>query len=128
MNYASAVELLGQRPSKKVGPNTYLHWVSDRQISVAILFHSTDIIKFYPNGDTELNSGGWHTVTTKARMNKFLEEWSIRQEHWVWFVSRTSTAAVVVGCQRNVPPTVFDFYDGMVLHPNGTVEMASWPP
>uniref|UniRef100_A0A6M3L931 Uncharacterized protein n=1 Tax=viral metagenome TaxID=1070528 RepID=A0A6M3L931_9ZZZZ len=52
-----------------------------------IRLHLTDIITFKTNGDVVLNSGGWQTVTTKDRMNKFLPRyWSIYQKSNFWFL------------------------------------------
>jgi hypothetical protein len=43
--------------------------VIDRGDRIAIRLHNTDIVSFFPNGDTEFNSGGWRTMTTKDRMH-----------------------------------------------------------
>ena len=37
----------------------------------AIVYHKTEIVKIYPNDTYELNSGGWHTYSTKERLNTF---------------------------------------------------------
>ena len=37
----------------------------------AIVYHKTEIVKIYPNDTYELNSGGWHTYSTKERLNAF---------------------------------------------------------
>lgn len=38
---------------------------------IGILLHNTYVVKFFPNGDVELNTGGWYTVTTKDRINGY---------------------------------------------------------
>ena len=54
-----------------------------------IRLHLTDIITFKPNGDIVLDSGGWQTVTTKERMNKFLPiGWYLTQSKNVWYLER----------------------------------------
>ena len=57
--------------------------------SRVIRLHLTDIMTFKPNGDIVLNSGGWQTVTTKERMNKFLPSgWYLTQSKNVWYLGR----------------------------------------
>lgn len=89
-SYKQACEKLGRmkdsslRPSRKIDNHTYLK-VRENDV-IAVLLHSTDVLKFYPDGTVVYNSGGWLTVTTKDRMNKFgpLNVWSDRG---VWYVS-----------------------------------------
>ena len=42
--------------------------------NVYIRFHKTDILKFDGDGNVTLNSGGYHTMTTKARLNEIQRE------------------------------------------------------
>ena len=93
MDYKEAKEILdakhGDKNSKKIANNTYLKRYDNGNIAVRL--HKTDIILFKPNGAIELNSGGWKTVTTKARMNEFLpQQYGIHQEKGVWYVSLNS--------------------------------------
>lgn len=55
--------------SRKLGNNTYL--IRDGE-QLHVKLHATHILTFYPNGDIRLNTGGWNTVTTRARMNEYL--------------------------------------------------------
>lgn len=58
------------KPWCKLGQNTFLFMNEEgSEDSYVIKFHSTDIIKYRPNGDVELDTGGWNTYTTKKRMN-----------------------------------------------------------
>ena len=54
-----------------------------------ITLHQTDVVKFNSNTVT-LNSGGWRTVTTKARMNQaaieFSLDYSVFARNGKWFV------------------------------------------
>lgn len=93
MNYKEAREILdtkrGDKNSKKVANNTYLKRYEDG--TIAIRLHKTDIIQYKPNGSIHLHTGGWKTVTTKARMNDFLpRQYGIMQEKGVWYVHLTS--------------------------------------
>jgi len=51
--------------------------------------HSTDVIKV-KDGLAVLNSGGWKTVTTKARINQACNEWGlpfgVTQKDFSWTV------------------------------------------
>ena len=69
--------------------------------NTAIRLHLTDIIVKRKGGKTELNSGGWHTVTTKDRINRF-SGYRVYSNKGQWTISN--------GDGRSVP-----FYDGIVL-------------
>lgn len=50
-----------------------------------IRLHHTDIMTFLPNGKIRLNSGGWQTVTTKERLNRYLPRpYGISQRKGQW--------------------------------------------
>lgn len=93
MEYIDAKNILdnkrgGDKNSKKIANNTYLKRYDDGTIAVRL--HQTDIIQYKPNGDIILNSGGWRTVTTKARMNEYLPRpYGVLQEKGVWYVQIT---------------------------------------
>jgi len=55
---------------RKVANNTYLERREGGDIAVRL--HSTDVVTFHADGTITLDSGGWLTVTTKARMNDYL--------------------------------------------------------
>ena len=42
-------------------------WDSDECV-YAIRYHSTEVVRFYPNGDVGINPGDWTSKTTKARI------------------------------------------------------------
>ena len=82
-NYLS--ELLGERESKKLLNNTYLVRSGKK---IAVRLHNTDVVTFTPKTIT-LNSGGWLTVTTKDRMNKYLpSNVKVFANKGEWFVSQ----------------------------------------
>ena len=55
----------------------------------AIKLHNVEIIKFYPDGTIELNSGGcWmHTIKTKNKINKYVDYIRVYQNHFTWHVA-----------------------------------------
>ncbi len=58
------------RESRKLTNNTYAKRRYSGQI--AIQLHATDILTFHSDGQIDVNTGGWNTVTTHSRMNAFL--------------------------------------------------------
>ena len=71
--------------------------------NVYIRFHTTDILKFDGDGNVTLNSGGWRTRATKARLNEFQSVVYIYQEDYTWYI-RLRNGKVV------------EFYDGMKIN------------
>lgn len=67
--YIRVADRLGKRDSRKVGNNTYLKRRGNE--TIALRLHATDIVTWHSDGRTVLDSGGWLTVTTKARMNEW---------------------------------------------------------
>lgn len=93
---------------RKLANNTYLEHPTDD--TYAIRLHSTHVVTFHANGDTVLDSGGWQTVTTKERMNRYLPRpWRLRQTDGVWLLGQSWDG-----------PTVA-YRDGVTLHADGTV-------
>ena len=86
MNYTEAHEKLGKRGSKKLRNNTYLHRHA-LGIDICVKLHDTDVLTFKPDGSVVYNTGGWHTNTTKDRMNSYGADgrW-IWQEKGVWTI------------------------------------------
>jgi len=94
MDYKKADEQLQGRNNqrRKLENNTYLERHDDY---ISVRLHDTDIIELYPDGKTVLNTGGWRTVTTKDRLNKFAPDTirghiRISQEKRVWYVIQVS--------------------------------------
>ncbi len=121
MDYQTASEKLVGRcaRSRKLENNTYLERRSLSEIAVRL--HSTDVVTFHGDGRVVLNFGGWTTVTTKDRINRYMPSgrhiWSERGQ---WLLGRN-------GAYSNPLCT---FEDGMILHPNGKVSgggsVAEW--
>jgi uncharacterized protein YegP (UPF0339 family) len=102
--------------SKFVAQNTieYIRENGERVIRL----HLTDIITFKTNGDIVLNSGGYRTVTTKDRINKFLPPgWHIWQEKRIWYLNRLKDRKTMTW--TNNKDIVFN--DGRTLHKRGRV-------
>jgi len=106
MNYTNAdAQLQGRNyQSRKLAHNTYLQ---RRGEDIVVRLHNTDILTYKPNGDTVMDSGGWHTPTTKERMNTYGTGLRIRQDKGRWFIG------------DNVA-----YQDGVTIKADGTIEGA----
>lgn len=52
----------------------------------AVRLHNTDVVTLHPDGSYTLNSGGWRTVTTKDRINRYAPG-NVFQSNGEWFYS-----------------------------------------
>lgn len=86
LTYAEAREKLGNRTKRKLERNTYLEPL-DAQ-TVAVRLHQTNVVLIHSNGTYTLNSGGWKTITTKARINEYSPA-RLYSENNVWYVGET---------------------------------------
>jgi hypothetical protein len=59
--------------SRKVARNTYLKRRSNGDI--AVMLHSTDVVTFHMDGTFTLSMGGWPTMTTRDRIDRFTPKW-----------------------------------------------------
>ncbi len=87
MNYLEAVAMVRGKTNKntrKVGNNTYAEIEYDKSVSIRL--HGTTVVRFYPNGLVKLNSGGYHTHTTKKRINQYSPV-RVYQKNFEWFLS-----------------------------------------
>lgn len=62
--------------SRVAASNTLEYYTADGARHIRL--HDTDILTLLPNGAFSINTGGWNTVTTRARLREFLPEgWSV---------------------------------------------------
>lgn len=114
MNYSDAdAKLTGRnRERRKLANNTYLERRAENAIAVRL--HSTDILTYHADDSVTLNSGGWRTVTTKARMNDYIGHGlRISQERGQWYIWDYA--------QRK---DVAVYADGMTIRADGTLDGA----
>tara|TARA_R110002012_G_scaffold316336_1_gene531167 strand:+ start:35 stop:352 length:318 start_codon:yes stop_codon:yes gene_type:complete len=103
MNNYSKLKELAKTRKRKLANNTYLTVREDGGFGIKL--HKTEVVIHYPDR-VVLDSGGWLTVTTKARMNEFTDL-SIYQDNYQWFVD---------GIVSN---TSIPFADGMTIQLGG---------
>lgn len=110
MNYQQAIAYLQggrDKESRPFGNNTRLERRAD---GIAVRLHATDVVTLLPDGGVRLNSGGWRTVTTKARMNDHLRGlgWNLYAKRRQWFLSHvwgkpySYTDKVTVWCDGRI--------------------------
>jgi len=85
--------------SRKVARNTVLYRLADG--TECIKYHDTVVVRKSPNGVITLDSGGWQTVTTKARFSEYGGIW-IDQRNGVWYMPGGS--AYYDGIQIKIAP------------------------
>jgi hypothetical protein len=94
MTYAEAQVLIHTARSRLDGKPLACHTrLTDRGVYFAICYHWTDVVVICRDGTIILNSGGYHTVTTKRRINQYLPEgWWLWQKDFVWYVSNSHSS------------------------------------
>ena len=85
--------------------NTFVDYNSNTNCSTVVL-HRTAIAVYDHNTQAlKLNTGGWHSVTTKSRLNAILSELitgaSVFQKQFDWYLNYNNQTV--------------DFWDGMIL-------------
>ena len=89
--------------------NTNVEYNSSTDCSTVVL-HRTAIAVYDHNTQAlKLNTGGWHSVTTKSRLNAILQELiagaRVYQKAFDWYLSYNNAT--------------YDFWDGMILTQGG---------
>lgn len=106
-----AYALLGGRATATLAKNTSLVLFSDTG-SVGLKLHDTVIVEYTRRGEYVLKSGGYRTVTTKARMNAALHGSGFKIDavkgEWIISTGRPSRPA-------------FRFFEGVTLKRAGGV-------
>ena len=98
--------MLVNRQGMKLAPNTDLHRGElATDTNLYIKYHYTDIITLDPSGNTILNTGGWHTTTTKERINSFTP-FRVWKQDGDWFITGSD------GIE-------YEFGDGVVVNARG---------
>jgi hypothetical protein len=100
MNTYTQLDELAQTRKRKLGNNTYL--VIRNDDGYGIRLHDTEVVIHYKDRIV-LDSGGYKTVTTKARMNEYTP-FNVIQKQKVWYVDGTP------------------FKDGITFYNNGTIK------
>jgi len=76
---------------------------------VAYVHVRTQVVRAYYTGAVVLDSGGWHTVTTKDRINRFQHVCRVYSDRGRWLVNVHMPEGT----------WTYKFQDGMTVHANG---------
>jgi hypothetical protein len=100
LTYANAADLMrtARNGRRKLGNNTYLESAGS---DYAVRLHGTSVVIIHADGTYTLNTGGWGTVTTKARINEYgpARVCSDRGTWYVWHSSDPRTAPKIQTCR-----------------------------
>lgn len=107
--YQELDAFLGTRDAKALCNNTYAERLGAGVIGVRL--HSTHVVILSPVRIV-LNTGGWSTITTKDRLNRFLPGgWGVTQKNHEWFLD-LHVCSNGEGSARVVHES---FYDGITI-------------
>lgn len=121
MNYGQAkAELARSRSGTRVLHRNLRTTLREENGAIIMRLVDTDIITWHPDGRIVLNTGGWHTVTTKRRMNYYIDDAVIYQEKNVWYLAPRTAP----GKAYNWDHPIF-FAEGITLHADGTITGAA---
>ena len=85
--------------------NTFVEYNSNTDCSTVVLHRTAIAVYDHKNQALKLNTGGWHSVTTKSRLNAILSElkcgFRVFQKNFDWYLSTNNQTV--------------DFWDNMIL-------------
>jgi len=124
-NYAELAHFMGKRNNKpynvpsikattvhRVCCDEHGRWIKPGEPRpVAIQYHTTDVVTFYPDGSVKLDDGAWMTATTKARMNAWQSRASVYQHDFTWYVE-------IEGQKQE---SALLFFAGMIITADGSI-------
>lgn len=84
LTYERCAEILAGRAARRLGPNTRLEF-DEVSGNYAVRLHYTDIIVLAADGGVYLHTGGYRSVTTKARFSA-LSGHSVYAKDGAWHV------------------------------------------
>ena len=73
------------RPAPEGAKNTRIIRLDEH--SIGLKLHDTVIVIYSDNGTIQLNTDGWQTVTTRERMNRWQNKFSIHQTQFIWYIT-----------------------------------------
>lgn len=110
-DYRELNEVLGDKKALRLGHNTRLHRLHDSD-AIAVEYHETDIVTFYPDGVIILDNGGWRTSTTRYRINQYLPDgYYLVQDKYEWYIGYPLPG--VTGRSKNTETV---FHNGMRIN------------
>lgn len=105
LDYASALQHLESRRPNNIDYNTYLERGSDDTIIIRL--YSTAIVRFFPDGAIQLNTGGWDTPTIRERISQSVDI-KLYSEKGDLYFSTTDREYI--------------FHDGVIIQADGSTD------
>lgn len=72
MDYSELANFLGNKAHRPVKGKVATSIERLENDAIAVYYHNTAVITFYPDGRIRLKTDGWETQTTKERINQYL--------------------------------------------------------
>lgn len=94
--YEQAQAFLRNRTKRKLGNNTWLEVNHRDPGRIDVIHHQTPIVRYYEDGRIIVNTEGYRSVSTKARINEF-QPASFHQKDWEWYWSFDGETGVYEG-------------------------------
>jgi len=120
MSSSNNVETTGFRISHKT--TIRREWDADGDMHLIVKYHDTDVVDMRGDGVFKLNTDGWRTSTTKARMNNWLPpSIGVHQRNFDWYVA--------VYDYENSVYAECDYEDGIEIEYDDecSLWLVSWP-
>jgi len=110
LSFEDGLAKLKGKDQKKLEHNTFLVKVDDETLGVKL--HNTIVVYIFKSGIYQLDTGGWRTVTTKDRINRYGPA-SVHQSTNIWYIGegifedgvRVDSEGKVLTPQRGVKET-----------------------
>ena len=88
--YTDCINLLGSKKSKRLSKNTIIEINDNNYNTVYVILHHSMIVSLHSDGRINISDGGIRSITTKKRINQFLEAnrvgYKVIQENNKWFI------------------------------------------
>lgn len=86
-DYQQANNILGMK-TKHVIKNKRATYLQRNEDSIALVYHNTPVVTYHKDNSIKLNSGGYRSLTTKARMNSALGNRAyVFQKNHKWYLA-----------------------------------------
>ena len=88
-NFNKADTFLGSKCARPVKGKRSTQVVRLDPDTIALRYHGTSVVTWKRDGDVILRTNGWHSVTTKARINDAAPV-RVYQDRFKWYVLQSS--------------------------------------
>jgi hypothetical protein len=86
-SYEKAEKFLAGGKNKNSRKDCNNTWIERRGEDIAVRLHETDVVLYKKDGGFVLDTGGWHTVTTKDRINGYAPHGvKVYSDRGIWMV------------------------------------------